>query len=85
MYTSHLSAEQCGIEPDIDYAGNDVTGKSGIPGFNTVTSCKSFCQLSKYFTWDARDTKCYCKTSDSGRQKLNGLFSGRTNCQGKFD
>ena len=81
---SHLSAGACGIEYNFDYQNNDVPGKAGTRTFNTLTGCKSYCQFDKYFTWDSRDNKCYCKTSDSGRRQIPGLFSGKTSCR-KFD
>ena len=86
--------EQCKMENNIDYNGNDdkmPNGKlkcsSPIKSLCTqrnpiddVPSCKSFCSTSKYFTWKASKKECYCKNSDSRRRQHGGSVSGKTNC-----
>ena len=86
------------MENDIDYAGSDDTmpdGKLKCSSANQslctqrtpvhdVPSCKSFCYLSKYFTWKASNKECYCKNSDLGKRQEGGSVSGRTKCQGKL-
>ena len=86
------------MENDIDYAGSDDTmpdGKLKCSSANQslcaqrtpvhdVPSCKSFCHLSKYFTWKASIKECYCKNSDLGKRQEGGSVSGRTKCQGKL-
>ena len=97
MNTSHLFAEQCAMEYDIDYAGNDDTMPDGklkcsSPTDNYCTqrfavhdfpTCKEFCYSSDYFTWRASSKVCFCKNSDSGKTSGGGI-SGKINCQGSW-
>ena len=85
MCPSHLSAGECGVEYDFNYVGNNVAGKAVKTGTKDVASCKSHCHSENYFTWDSKEQKCWCKSSASGRRHAVGFFSGRANCQGKFD
>ena len=83
--------EQCEMEDNIHYNGNDdkmPDGKLKCTGGSLCTqnpitdasSCKSFCSTSKYFTWKASAKVCYCKNSDSTRSQEGGTVSGKTNC-----
>ena len=83
--------EQCEMEDNIHYNGNDdkmPDGKLKCTGGSLCTqnpitdasSCKSFCSTSKYFTWKASAKVCYCKNSDSRRSQEGGTVSGKTNC-----
>ena len=86
------------MENDIDYTGNDDTMPGGKlkcsstiqprctqrAPVDDVPSCKSFCSLSKYFTWK-ENRECFCKNSDLVKRQQGGSVSGRTNCQDDND
>ena len=82
-----FSAGDCGIEYEIEYMGmQKATGKDPKYEVKDVAGCKSYCHSDGYFTWDSRYQECNCKTSNSEKMHRNdGVFSGRANCQGKFD
>ena len=97
IYLVKDSAEQCGMENDIDYGGNDVIMPDGklkcsSPYTSACTessptvnapSCRSFCLESNYFTWKSSSQECYCKYSNSGKVQESGSTSGSTICPGK--
>ena len=93
---SDQSAEQCGVENDTRYAGNDDKMPDGKLKCSSeikttcterspvqdVPGCKTFCHSSQYFTWISSRKECYCKNSDSGKGQLSGSVSGKTQCPG---
>ena len=97
IYLVKDSAEQCGMENDIDYGGNDVIMPDGklkcsSPYYSACTesspvldapSCRSFCLESNYFTWKSSSQECYCKNSNLGKAQQSGSTSGSTICPGK--
>ena len=73
---------ECFTEQDFAYTGNDVNdGQSNTQP--DPESCRASCRSigAGYFTWHP-DERCYCKSSDAGREKSDGDVSGET-CLGE--
>ena len=84
-----LSDQVC-LEEDISYSGND--NNNGWHNLQPdVEHCKTYCRSNHaetlYFSWVGPTAQvqvpiksCWCKTSKKGRKYLNGIISGRVDC-----
>eukprot|EP01079_Euglenida_sp_SAG-EU17-18_P011458 gene11458-9952_t len=66
----------CDIDRNVDYAGNDITYKTGV---RTFAACCELCSATagcSALTWhNYTDRRCYLKTSSAGRTPVPGCFS----------
>ena len=68
------------VEEKIDYYGNDLGHISNI---SSASACACACRKHtgcSVFTWKDSTKVCYLKTSDKGRQRSNGAYSGTLHC-----
>ena len=68
------------IEDNTDYYGHDMKKVQNIP---SASACACACRDNtgcSVFTWTKRDKVCYLKTSDKGRQRSDGAYSGTLHC-----
>ena len=68
------------IVDGIDYYGKDLKQISDIP---SASACACACRQQtgcSVFTWKDYTKVCYLKTSDKGRQRSNGTYSGTLQC-----
>ena len=81
------------MEENINYNNYDVQQPTDTNQMvqNTTEDCQKYCRKSHpnapFFSWVSpqhADTslrsRCYCKTSDQGRDAVTGITSGRVYC-----
>ena len=84
MFKIYLSIADCLVEEDIDYYGNDIADKRGIP-FESRIECIMFCgedERCQFWTYNEELKGCWLKTSDSGRRDDRNVTSGTRGCAG---
>jgi len=74
-----LGAETECIEANIDFYGEDT--KFAVA--ETALACACECRKQAgclVFSWIAKDNACWMKTSEKGRRKKIGVYSGSVDC-----
>ena len=76
----------CRVEENVNFLGNDITLDNGIvfKKVETWFDCINFAAQTpggRFWTWNENTNRnCHVKSSDSGRESVNGVKSGNVNC-----
>ena len=73
----------CVIDEDTDYRGHDINGAKKVKNQEACATLASTKEGGLFWTYRAKDKKCWVKTSKKGKMEGAGLVSGNVGCAAK--